>query len=374
MAGSLMRGISGVWRRWRLAGALAVFGLVGAGMFARYGAAAEGSAVPLGLPPLPKSAITAPEKAALGKTLFFDRLLSFNGTLSCAMCHLPGEGFTSNQTATSVGMEGQTVRRNAPTLLNVVYREHLFHDGRDTSLVTQAWGPLLHPAEMANPSAGYVVERVRGQAAYANEFAKVFGARGVSMDTIGEALAAYEATLLDGNTRFDRWRYGGEAAALTHEEREGFALFTGKAGCSGCHTVGTRDALFTDQGFHNTGIGYARTHGRPPETTRVELTPGVTTDVSAASLASITGPMQNDLGRFEITLRASDRWAYATPMLRAISRTAPYMHDGSLGSLADVVEFYDRGGIDNPEKDARLKPLGLSAAEKAALVAFLAAL
>jgi cytochrome c peroxidase len=344
-----------------------------AAMLAAWAAPSNAGEAPLGLPPLPPGAVAPPERIELGRKLFFDRGLSFNNTLSCAMCHIPDQGFTSNQTATSVGLEGQTVRRNAPTLLNVVYRQRLFHDGRETGLSTQAWGPILNPLEMGNPSAGYVLEHVRMQPAYGTAFDSAFPGRGVSMDTVGDALAAYEATLLDGNTRFDRWHYGGQRDALTSREQEGFALFTGKAGCGQCHLIGPRHALFSDGNWHNTGIGYARTMiaGGPQV---VELVPGLRTVVSRAQLATIQAPQANDLGRFEVTLNPEDRWAYMTPTLRAISRTAPYMHDGSLTSLTEVVEFYDRGGIDNPEKSALIRPLGLSEVEKAALVAFLQAL
>jgi cytochrome c peroxidase len=218
-----------------------------------------------------------------------------------------------------------------------------------------------------------VVEHVRAQPAYDAPFAAAFPGRGVSMDTVGEALAAYEATLLDGNTRFDRWYYGGESGALTPQEQQGFSLFSGKAGCSQCHLIGPRDALFSDGKWHNTGIGYARTMAAAgPQS--VELVPGLRTSLPRAQMAAISAPQANDLGRFEVTLNPADRWAYMTPALRAISRTAPYMHDGSLTSLPGVVEFYDKGGIGNPEKSALVRPLGLSEAEKAALLVFLQAL
>jgi cytochrome c peroxidase len=329
--------------------------------------------VPLGLPPLPAGVDTGVERVALGRKLFFDRGLAFNGTLSCAMCHVPGEAFASNQTATSVGIEGQTVRRNAPTLLNVVYRTHLFHDGRESSLATQAWGPLLNPLEMGNPSIGYVLDKLAGDGGYQQMFRSAFPGRGISMETLGAAIAAFEATLLDADTRFDRWRFGGDENALSGLEREGFALFTGKAGCAQCHTIGAKSALFSDQRFHNTGIGYARTV-QQPGTVTFEVVPGSTASLSASAFAAISAPTAPDLGRFEITLDPADRWAYLTPTLRAISRTMPYMHDGSLSSLAEVVEFYDRGGIDNPDKSPRLHPLHLTAHEKAALIAFLKAL
>ena len=158
------------------------------------------------------------------------------------------------------------------------------------------------------------------------------GAKGASAGRIGAAIASYERTLTAGDSRFDRWRYGGERLALTALEQRGFEMFTGKARCASCHSVGERDALFTDQGFHNTGIGWARTY-QAPERTRVELAPGVYTEIDRRTLATFSGPPAKDVGRYEITLDPRDRWAYKTPSLRNVALTAPYMHDGSLATL-----------------------------------------
>jgi len=285
------------------------------------------------------------------------------------MCHVPEQGFTSNELGTAIGLEGQSIRRNAPTMLNVAYVEQLFHDGREFSLENQAWGPLLAGNEMANPSIGYVVEKIKVLPEYAGRFESAFGGRGPDVLTVGQALAAYERTLVSGNSRFDRWHYGKEQHALTAEEQAGFRLFTGKAGCSVCHALGDQHALFTDGRFHNTGIGYAHSMGLPQKH-RVQLAPGVFTEVEDQALAAFE-PAQADLGRYEVTLDPADAWAYRTPSLRNIALTAPYMHDGSLATLAQVVDFYDRGGIDNPQKSPHLKPLGLTADEKKGLVSFL---
>ncbi|MCA1973984.1 MAG: c-type cytochrome [Caenispirillum sp.] len=329
---------------------------------------------PLGLPPqpLPPDSPLTQARVALGRMLFMDRRLSHNNTLSCAMCHVPEQGFTSNELGTAVGIEGQTVRRNSPTVLNVAYVEQLFHDGREFSLENQVWGPLLAGNEMANPSIGYVIEKIRALPEYAGRFEQAFGGRGPDVMTIGQALAAYQRTLLSGNSRFDRWRYGSEPDALTAEEQEGFRLFTGKAGCAACHTVGERHALFSDNRFHNTGIGYARSMGLPQKH-RVRLAPGVVVEVEDRALASFEPP-QPDVGRYEVTLDPADAWAYRTPILRNVALTSPYMHDGSLATLEEVVDFYDRGGIDNPQKSPLVRPLGLTPAEKRALVAFLRSL
>ncbi|MCS6920690.1 MAG: cytochrome-c peroxidase, partial [Elioraea sp.] len=217
--------------------------------------AAAAAAQPLGLPPppVPKESPHGEAAVALGRKLFFDRRLSFNGTMSCGMCHVPEQGFTSNELATPLGVEGRSLRRNAPTLLNVAYQPLLFHDGREHALETQVWGPLLAANEMGNPSVGHVLARLRTLPDYRGAFERAFAGRGPSMETVGQALAAYQRSLLAGNSRFDRWRYGGDERALTAQEQEGFRLFTGKARCAVCHLVGARAALFTDFRFHNTG-------------------------------------------------------------------------------------------------------------------------
>ncbi|MBI3375208.1 MAG: c-type cytochrome [Betaproteobacteria bacterium] len=335
-------------------------------------AAAPDHSAALGLPPLavPADNPLTPAKVALGRKLFFDRRLSPNRTMSCAMCHVPEQGFTAHELATSVGIQGRSVRRNAPSVLNVAWQKRLFHDGREITLEDQIWGPLLSANEMGNPSMGYVVERVRGIEDYAGLFEAAFGGEGASAGRIGAAIASYERTLTAGDSRFDRWRYGGERSALTALEQRGFKLFSGKARCVSCHSVGERDALFTDHGFHNTGIGWARTY-LTPERTRVELAPGVYAEIDRRTLATFSEPSVRDLGRYEITLDPRDRWAYKTPSLRNVALTAPYMHDGSFATLESVIEFYDRGGIDNPDKSALLAPLGLTGEERAALAAFL---
>lgn len=347
------------------------------GLVALAGCRRDGPAAPagLGLPPLavPADNPITPEKAELGRRLFVDRRLSPNGTMSCAMCHVPEQGFAARELATAVGIEGRSVRRNAPTVLNVAWQQRLFHDGREVSLEDQVWGPLLAPNEMGNPSIGYVLERVRSLREYDGTFERAFGGKGVSAERLAAALATYERTLVAGGSPFDRWRYGGDASAMGGLERRGLEVFTGKGRCATCHRVGPRDALFTDHGFHNTGIGWRRST-RAPERTRVTLAPGVFADLDRRTLASFSEPPAPDVGRYEITLDPADRWAYKTPSLRNVALTAPYMHDGSLATLEAVVAFYDAGGIDNPGKSPLVSPLALTPEERAALVAFLRAL
>jgi cytochrome c peroxidase len=339
-----------------------------AGLTACTSALGAGSVWGLPAVPIPRDNPITRAKIELGRKLFMDRRLSHNNTFSCAMCHVPEQGFTSNELGTAIGIEGQSTRRNSPTILNVAYVEQFFHDGREFSLENQIWGPLLAANEMGNPSIGYVVEKLRVLPDYRGLFEKAFG-RGADMLAIGQAIASYERTVVAASSRFDQWHFRGKPDALSDTEKEGFRVFSGKGRCIACHTVAQRHALFSDGRFHNTGIGYARTMGIKTRYT-VPLAPGVTTEMTDDDLRSFE-PTLPDVGRYEVTLDPGDRWAYRTPTLRNVALTAPYMHDGSLASLEEVVEFYDRGGIDNENRDPLIGPLGLTAAEKTALVAFL---
>jgi cytochrome c peroxidase len=332
---------------------------------------------PLGLPPLPvpESNPLTREKIELGRKLFFDRRLSLNGTQSCAMCHIPEQGFTNDELATAVGLEGQIVGRNAPTLYNVGYKTRMFHDARESTLEQQAWQPIVNPVEMANPSIGWVIAQLREMKDYDGLFEAAFGDRGVSMTSVADALASYQRTLLVANSPFDRWYYGDEADALDASAKRGFELFTGRGNCSSCHLIGEDHALFTDDGLHNSGTGYERAMGEPPGPKRVALAPGVFGEVAPESVAVVSGAVAgNDLGRYEVTGDVNDRWHYKTPTLRNVALTAPYMHDGSMLTLEEVVAFYNRGGVSNPLLDPRIRPLGLDARDQADLVAFLESL
>jgi len=331
---------------------------------------------PRGLPavPVPGDNPLTAAKIALGRKLFFDRRLSLNDTVSCAMCHVPEQGFASNELQTAVGIEGRTVRRNAPTIYNVGYLPRLFHDGREHSLEQQIWGPLLAQNEMGNPSVGHVVETLQSLADYGGRFEAAFAGRGPDMLTIGAAIASYERTLVSADAPFDRWRFANESDALTPAARRGFALFTGKGQCAMCHTIGKATALFTDGELHDTGIGYRASMTPEPATRQVQVAPGVTLDVDTASFAAAAEPPPSDLGRYEITQDPADRWQYRTPTLRNVALTAPYMHDGSLATLREVVEFYDAGGVPHELLDPRIHPLGLDASAIDDLVAFLTSL
>ncbi|MEE9412942.1 MAG: cytochrome c peroxidase, partial [Methylococcales bacterium] len=325
----------------------------------------------LGLPivPVPEDNAVTLAKINLGRKLFFDRRLSLNKTISCAMCHVPQQGFSSNEMKTAVGMEGRTVNRNSPTIYNVAYYTALFHDGRETTLEQQVWSPLLAHNEMANPSIGFVLETIKSSADYAGLFEQAFGKK-PGMETVGMALASYQRTLISANSKFDQWQFGNNNQVMNSAEKNGYDIFVGKGGCANCHLISDESALFTDNSFHNTGIGFAEAIQTTPEKHRVQLAPGVFTEVDADIVDSVSESTANDLGRYAVTLDPRDRWKYRTPSLRNIALTAPYMHNGVFETLQQVVAFYNKGGVRNPEIDSAIKPLKLDVAEQADLVAF----
>lgn len=291
--------------------------------------------IPLGLDlylPVPDDNSMTPTGVALGRQLFFDPILSRDQSLACASCHKPERAFTDGRT-TSTGVFGRKGPRNVPTLINRAYGKFHFWDGRTTSLEQQVLQPIETAHEMGM-SVEETVERLRQQRTYRQGFEAAFG-QAVDADNLARALASYVRTILSGNAPIDRYM-NGEQTALSEQARQGLRLFRGRANCTACHLGPT----FSDEHFHNTGIAW---HD------------GVWLDV----------------GRFAITGEDHDRGAFKTPTLREVARTAPYMHDGSLATLEEVVAFYDRGGNVNPYVDEELRPLHLTEDEKAALLAFL---
>jgi cytochrome c peroxidase len=287
-----------------------------------------------------------PEKVRLGRWLFYDPRLSSDGTVSCASCHEPSAGF-SERDPVSTGVKGQKGSRKAPPVLNAAFPIYpvWFWDGRASSLADQAKGPMENPVEMGMTHAG-VEATVRAIPGYARYFAEAFGDPRIDVDRVAEAIAAYEATRLSGNSAYDRWD-AGDPAALDEKQKLGLETFFGKAACNQCH-LGPN---LTDSRFHNLGVGWRA----PP--------PGA---------APATGFV--DPGRVKVTGQAQDTGAFKTPTLRDVSRRAPYMHDGSVATLREAVELYDRGGLANPWLSPDVKPLRLSPREVEALVAFLQAL
>jgi cytochrome c peroxidase len=302
--------------------------------------------VPSGLPPLPiplKNQPTA-NSIALGRRLFYDPRLSKDNSLSCASCHHPEFGFKDPRDR-STGVAGARGRRHAPTLVNAVYSTSLFWDGRARSLEAQVGGPIADPLEM-NQTHDAVVAKLKGDPAYRALFQSAFGTGDITMERIATALAGFERTMLSGNSAFDRYEYQGHKDALSASQIRGLAIFTDpeKGNCSVCHTIGPHFALFTDGDFHNTGEGV----GPDGEFT--------------------------DLGRFETTKRDSDKGAFKTPTLRNVAVSGPYMHDGKLKTLKDVVDFYAGQGNSNPYLDKRISAIQLSGRDRADLVEFMKSL
>lgn len=271
----------------------------------------------------------------LGRSLFSDARLSADGSMRCASCHDPDRAFASNGEV-AVGVGGHAGNRNVPAIINRGYGEHFSWDGRGRTLLEQVLLPIENPLEM-NVSVDTVVARLSRDPERLGEFQRAFDAP-PSRGTLARALAAYVSTIKSESAPFDR-HFQGDTAALDADARRGRRLFLGKAGCTRCH-VGPN---LTDEGFHVTGVAWR--NGRP-----------------------------DDPGRFAITGDSTLLGGFKTPTLREVERTAPYMHDGSIATLQEVVEFYDGGGIANPFLDPRLRPLGLTPAEKRALVAFLRSL
>lgn len=331
---------------------------------------------PTGLPtpPLPEGKLPTAAQVDLGRKLFFDRRLSANGTLACAMCHIPEQGFAQNHMARSIGVEGHSLRRNAMSLFNVAYFNPLFADARELSLETLAWQEFLDEHRMGNASVAMVIDQLRQAPDYTGLFEEAFDGGAASMESVASALAAWMRTLVSADAPFDRWRYAGDSGAIDASAQRGFELFTGKAGCAACHTVGETHALFTDNELHNTGIGWFQSMGRAPKASSIEIAPGLRIEIDRAALTGTEEARFNDLGYYEVTQNPADRWKFRTPSLRNVTLTAPYMHDGSLPDLESVVDYYDRGGHPHPELDPRVKPLGLDDGERADLVAFLESL
>ena len=336
---------------------------------------------PLGLPPVafPADNPITRAKIDLGRLLFFDRRLSINNTVSCANCHIPEQGFTNNEISTAVGVEGRIVIRNAPTLYNVAYLQHIFLDGREISLENQVWQPITARNEMAAPSIGYVINKIKRISDYDGLFEAAFEGRSADIATIGYALASYQRTLLSADSPFDRWYFGGNEDAVNESVKRGFAVFAGKGQCSVCHQINEDHALFIDHQFHNTGLGYAVSTGKTPvqqkKKTRVQLAPGMFIDMPNETIQSVSRVESfNDLGLYRVTENPADRWKFRTQTLRNVALSAPYMHNGQFATLREVIDFYDQGGIPNELLSPFIRPLGLTESEKIDLEAFLESL
>jgi cytochrome c peroxidase len=284
--------------------------------------------------PIPADNPQTPSKIQLGKQLYFDGRLSADGTISCATCHAPTNGWAGHD-ATDTGIGGRVGNRNSGTVLNSGYMKYQFWDGRARSLEEQSLGPIHNPVEMGETLEN-VVRKLNAIPGYQSQFREVFGTE-VTTNGIAKAIAAFERTIVSGPSPYDHY-LAGDKQALSPAAVRGLEIFMGKGNCVVCHN----GPLFSDQSFHNIGVGM-----------------------------NVPKP---DIGREAVTKDPADRGKFKTPGLRNVAQTYPYMHDGKTPTLAAVVEFLNAGDGPNPNLDAQIKPLGLSATEQRDLVAFLESL
>jgi cytochrome c peroxidase len=273
------------------------------------------------------------QKVELGRILFFDKRLSKNNTIACASCHLAEKGFTDGMPV-STGINGLKGGRSAPASINRVYSQAQFWDGRAATLEDQSIGPFINPVEHGFASHDEMVAKMKQIPGYRKAFQEVFG-RDIQIQDVGRAIASFQRTILSGNSPADRFDLGLDERAISEAAQHGLILFREKARCTKCHS----GFNFTDEKFHNIGIGW--------DTNTV------------------------DLGRYMETNNPEEIGAFKTPTLREIARTAPYMHDGRFKKLEEVVDFYNKGGGEDPNKSAKIFKLELTGKEKEDLVAFL---
>jgi len=318
-------------------------------------------------PVIPPDNPLTSEKVELGKRLYFDKRLSADGTVSCASCHDPTKGFADGRPV-AVGIGNQAGARNSPTVLYAGFSEVQFWDGRAPSLEEQAKQPLINPVEMGQPSHEAVVKAVRSVSDYPPQFQKAFGSPDVTIERIVQAIAAFERTLAPFASPFDRF-LAGEKDAISDSAKRGFQLFLGKARCVTCHEFNAAFPFFTDNKFHNIGVAMKGNFEQLAREAQSIQAKG-----KEAEAALSHKPGVEALGRWIVTREPKDIGAFKTPGLRNVALTAPYMHDGSLKTLEEVMEFYNKGGEPNPNLDGGMRPLGLTPEEIADLVEFMKSL
>ena len=333
----------------------------------------------LGLPPppIPADNPQSDDKIALGKKLFHDKRFSGDGTVACSTCHDDEKAFTDSPRKTSRGIAGQFGTRNAPTVLNAAYFDSFFWDGRAFSLEDQSQFPFLNPIEMGLPSHDAILKIVREDPEYKAAFIKVFGTGGssITMEQVKQAIASFERTLVSGDSPFDRWYFGHDNEAVSADAKRGFEIFVGQGRCVSCHTIEQDRALFTDNRFHNIGVGINRIQPDVPRLS-AEFQKAKASGASVDKTV-LADPKVSDLGRFAVTTHFDEIGAFKTSTLRNIAVTGPYMHDGSLKTLRDVVKHYNEGGKSagdpsvNPYLSGGIRPLSLTDQQVSDLVAFL---
>ncbi len=335
----------------------------------------------LGLPPLavPADNPQSPPKIALGDKLFHDKRFSVDGTVSCANCHDDSKAFTDNLPV-SVGNHGLTGTRNAPTVINAAFYTSQFWDGRESDLESQSKQPFLNPVEGGLPNHQAILDIIRADPAYQSAFKAVFSVsdKQVTIDHVAKAIASFERTQISGNSAFDRFYFKGDSAALNEQQQRGFKLFIAQGRCVSCHIIEQNQAIFTDNRFHNIGIGITGV--------QQDVAPLVEAFLEAKNKGGnvdkmvLTDKKTSELGRFAVSNALSEIGAFKTPTLRNIELTSPYMHDGNLKTLKEVVIHYNNGGVTpatakvNDFLDGGIRPLNLTDAQIDDLVAFLQAL
>ena len=335
----------------------------------------------LGLPPVPIPADNpqSAAKIALGDKLFHEKRFSIDGTVSCANCHDDGKAFTDNLPV-SVGHHGLTGTRNAPTVINAAFYQSQFWDGREPTLEAQSKGPFVNPVEAGLPNHQAILDIIGADPAYQKAFKEAFdvGDQKISMDHVTKAIASFERTLIAGDSPFDRFYFKGDSAALNEQQQRGFKLFLDQGRCVSCHVIEQNQALFTDSRFHNIGIGI--------NAIQQDIAPLVQAFLEAKNKGGdvdkivLTDKKSSELGRFAVSHAFADLGGFKTPTLRNIALTAPYMHDGSLKTLKEVVIHYNNGGVTpaggkvNAFLSGGIRPLNLTEAQIDDLVAFLQAL
>ncbi len=338
---------------------------------------AETEAV-LGLPPLeiPLLNPQSSEKVALGKRLFHDKRFSANSKVSCATCHDSAKAFTDHAPV-SEGIGQLKGARNAPSVINAAFAKTQFWDGRAADLEAQSIQPMLNPLEMGMNDEQAVLAVILKDSSYPQQFAEVFDIEPANIDIehVAKALASYERTLISGNSPFDRYYFENDQQAISQSAKRGLSVFFNSAACASCHTLDSGFALFTDDEFHNIGVGYHRI-----AVVLEKLAYQQKTELSLANIQALSGDNAPELGRFLVSQRLLDLGAFKTPTLRNIEKTPPYMHDGSLQTLEEVVDYYNTGGAmdgirpENRFIDPRIRPLHLTDQQKSDLVAFMRSL
>jgi len=344
--------------------------------------AAAAMDAPLGLPPVPvpeDNPMTA-AKVELGSKLFHDKRFSTTGEVACANCHATEKAFTDGPLSVSVGIDGKTGTRNAPTVLNSAYFTTLFWDGRSPSLEDQSLHPFLNPVEMGLKTHQPILDVIKKDADYKKAFKDVFGmpASQVTMKEVTQAIAAFERTKITGDSAFDRFYFGGQSDALTPQQQRGLALFVGQGRCVSCHVIEQTQAVFTDNRFHNIGVGINDIQDEAPRLARAYIEADIAQ--SEVDVKVLTDKRTSELGRFAVERDLDGLGAFKTPTLRNVALTAPYFHDGSVKTLREVVVHYNNGGVTkegdrvNDFLSGGIRPLNLDDQQIDDLVAFMEAL